>query len=80
MTTVDSFSNFIQLNGSFILTFMAVLTGCTSGLFVYVLKSRCSNIKCCWGLLSCIREPIPATDLDNIQITTTSHLADSTNL
>ena len=62
----ETFSGFVEKNGAFILTFAGVITGCISGLFVYVLKSRCTNIQCCWGGFNCTREVVPPAQFATI--------------
>lgn len=60
----ESFSSFVRENSAFLLTISTVFTGCISGMLVYMLKSRCTNITCCWGGFNCEREVIPANRLD----------------
>ena len=61
-----STSEFIQTNATFILTFFGLISGCVSGLFVYILKSRCRTVNCCWGGVTCAREVIPSAELNTI--------------
>lgn len=62
----ESFSNFVEKNGAFLLTITSVFSGCISGLFVYILKSRCRTINCCWGGFTCARDVIPSAELNTI--------------
>jgi len=39
--------DFIERNGTWLLTLIGVIIGCFSSLLTYFLKSRCSKIKCC---------------------------------
>lgn len=39
--------DFIERNGTWLLTIVATVGTCISGLLVYVLKSRCTHIKFC---------------------------------
>ena len=39
--------DFIERNGTWILSMLAIVSAGVSGLFMYMLKSRCSTIKCC---------------------------------
>ena len=51
-------------NGSFLLTTFGLIGGCLSGLSIYFLNSRCSHIKLCCGLIDCVRQPIPISEID----------------
>ncbi len=51
----------IQENGSFLLTAFGLLGGCLSATSIYFLKSRCSHIKLCCGLVDCVRQPLQLT-------------------
>jgi len=51
--------DFLERNGTFLLTLFGMVGGCAGSMMVYFLKSRCSEIKCCWGGISCIRQPLP---------------------
>jgi len=51
--------DFLERNGTFLLTALGLMGGCMGSMMVYFLKSRCSEIKCCWGGISCIRQPLP---------------------
>ena len=62
--SAESFSLFVEKNGAFLLTMSTVFTGCISGMLVYVLKSRCTTIKLCWGCFNCEREVIPSNQLN----------------
>ena len=39
--------DFIQRNGTWILSVCGMLSSCFAGTLVYVLKSRCTRIRCC---------------------------------
>ena len=52
--------DFLERNGTFLLTLFGMVGGCAGSILVYFLKSRCSEIKLCWGAVSCIRTPLPA--------------------
>jgi hypothetical protein len=54
--------DFVQRNGTWLLSVMGVMATCTAGLFSFLLKSRCSKIKCCG--LECDRQPIDITAAD----------------
>ena len=38
--------DFIERNGTWLLTMVTAVGACVSGLLVYMLKSRCTHIKC----------------------------------
>jgi len=63
MTNLErtDFHLLIQENGSFLLTALGLLGGCASATSIYFLKSRCSHIKLCCGLVDCIRQPLTLT-------------------
>ena len=60
MSERSDFHLFIAENGTWLLTFFGVLGGCMSAMTVYFLKSRCSHIKLCCGMVDCVRDPLPA--------------------
>jgi len=51
--------DWLERNGTFLITVLGIMGGGCSAMMVYFLKSRYSNINICWGCLSCIREPLP---------------------
>lgn len=63
---MTGFSEFIERNGAFVLSFVGLLGGGISYLLVFCLKSRCSNIKCCGLEIS--RIPIPLDQLNNVNL------------
>lgn len=52
--------DWLEKNSTFLLTLFGMVGGCAGSMMVYFLKSRCSEIKLCWGAVSCIRTPLPA--------------------
>lgn len=48
--------DFIERNGTWLLTVIGMMTGCFATLLTYFLKSRCSSIKC-WGV-ECVRDVV----------------------
>jgi hypothetical protein len=52
--------DWLQNNSTFLLTLFGMVGGCMGSIMVYFLKSRCSEIKLCWGCVNCIRQPLPA--------------------
>ena len=46
--------SFITANGGWLLSFFGVLATCIGGLTTYFLKSRCSKIKLCCGMIDCV--------------------------
>ena len=39
--------DFIERNGTWLLSMIGVIGACAAGLCVYMIKSRCTKIKCC---------------------------------
>lgn len=54
--------DFIERNGTWILSMVGVVGACASGILVYMLKSRCTKIKCCG--VECDRDVIDLTAAD----------------
>ena len=52
----ESFTVFIKENGTWVLSFTAILSGCIGATLVSFLKSRCTVIRC--GCVSCERQVI----------------------
>jgi len=48
---------------SFILGLIASVGGLISLIFASLRKSRCENIRCCWGMFACNREVLTAEEL-----------------
>ena len=58
--------DFIERNGTWLITVLGVLIGCVGTVLTYVLKSRCKNIR---GLgLSCDREVPEVVDVKELKI------------
>ena len=55
------FSDFIDKNDTFLLTFFGLFSSCVAGCLVYLLKSRCTRIR--FGCFSCERMPISESAL-----------------
>ena len=64
----ESFTKFIEVNGTWVLSFTAVLSACISGTFVYFLRSRCTTIRC--GCIECIRQPLSEENLESANLET----------
>jgi len=62
----ESFTKFIEVNGTWVLSFTAVLSACISGTFVYFLRSRCTTIRC--GCIECIRQPLSEENLESVNL------------
>ena len=43
----DYSPDFVERNGTWMLSVMAVLSSCCGAVLVYMLKSRCRTMKCC---------------------------------
>ena len=42
---------YYEFNAVFFITIISIISGCISLILRYCLKSRCTNFKCCWGLI-----------------------------
>jgi hypothetical protein len=60
-------ADFIEKNGTWVLTVVGLAVGCVGTVLTYFLKSRCSRIACCGG--ECVREVVKLDE----QKTTTSN-------
>jgi len=56
--------DWLERNSTFLLTALGLMGGCAGSMAVYFLKSRCSEIKLCWGCINCVREPLPVDMLE----------------
>ena len=62
----ETFTHFIEVNGTWVITFTGILSACVSGTLVYLLKSRCTRIQC--GCLSCERQPLSEDHLNDVNL------------
>ena len=62
--------DYIQKNGTFIITIVGLVSACSAAVLTYFLKSRCSEIKCLG--LNCKRQVL---DLDASDVEITSSQA-----
>ena len=51
--------DFIERNGTWVLSMVGVLSACLGTIFAYFLQSRCKTIRC-WGV-ECERQPVELT-------------------
>lgn len=56
----------LPVSESFILTLCGLMTGFLGATLTFLLKSRCSEIRCCG--IYCKREVIPANELESVAI------------
>jgi len=63
---MSDFSEFIEKNGAFLLSFFGLLGGGISYILIFCLKSRCSEISCCGCKL--IRVPLPVEELNQVNL------------
>lgn len=66
--------DFIEKHGTWLLTVVAGLSGCAGMMFTYLLKSRCSQIRCLG--VSCVREVLALKPADVI-ITSSDTVVDT---
>jgi hypothetical protein len=50
------------------LAIIGSFSACIALIFKFILKSRCSNIKLCCGLIDCKREVIPPANLNDVEL------------
>jgi len=55
----------------FLLSAAAMVGACFAGMLTCILKSRCTRISCCG--ISIERDVIPAAELNNVQVNTTTN-------
>jgi len=63
---MTDFSEFIEKNGAFLLSFFGLLGAGIGYVLVFCLKSRCSELSCCG--IKIIRTPIPLDQLGNVNL------------
>ena len=61
----NEFTRFIEVNGAFLITTFGMCGGMISGLTLYFLKSRCTNIDC--FCCKCQREPLSENQLSSLE-------------
>lgn len=57
--------DWVQRNGTWVLSMVGVLGACASGLLVYMIKSRCTRIRCCG--IECERDVLPNVELPAVR-------------
>jgi Ni2+-binding GTPase involved in maturation of urease and hydrogenase len=58
----------LWVNGSFLITIFGMIGAGGTYILLFVLKSRCTNIKCC--CISCDRTPLNIDELQTVSIET----------
>ena len=71
-------TTFIQNNEAFLLTLLASISAMFGLLLNTCIKSRCTNIQFCG--FSCIRQPIPVEELDNVNIVNANNNNNNNNI
>jgi len=61
-------TNTLPISEGFILAIIGSASACVAFILKFILKSRCSNISLCCGLIDCKREPIPANSLNDVEL------------
>ena len=56
--------NATEFNGTFWLSIAGMLVGVTWVVLGAINKSKCSNIKCCFGLIGCIRDTAKEAEIE----------------
>ena len=60
----------LPVSESLILTALGMIGACCAGILSCILKSRCTKISC--GCFSIERDVIPASEINNVQVNTTT--------
>jgi len=66
MSETNGFTNFIQLNSSFLLSTFTIIGFCSSGFLLYLLKSRCRIIRCCCCEMQ--RDVVSEDNINNVSL------------
>ena len=45
----------MSLSDTFWLSLAGIIAGVISGVLIYINKSKCSSVSCCYGLVVCVR-------------------------
>ena len=56
--------DFVERNGTWMLSVLGILSSCCAGMTAYFLRSRCTKITCCGA--SCEREVLAVTVSDKV--------------
>ena len=72
MSDPCSLSEFVSQNSGFLLTMAGVLSACCGGFLAFVLKSRCTEIKCCCVEFKRSVIDLSKTDPKAIEVSTTA--------
>lgn len=62
--------DFIERNGTWLLTVIGMLTGCIGGVLTYFLKSRCKHIKV--GCMECDRQVVELEQIESVNMAAAS--------
>jgi len=57
--------DFIERNGTWVLSVLGIVSACVGGVMTYMIRSRCTKIKCCG--FECDREVLSADDLAKLE-------------
>lgn len=55
-------ADFIERNGAWLLSIFGILTACGGGIMAYMIRSRCTKIRCCG--IECERDVVKLTAQD----------------
>jgi len=68
------------LESSFLLGLAGIVSAFWLAVLQYFLRSRCENISCCWGLVGCVRSPLPPEAIAEMDATRRDGVVGSTNI
>ena len=59
-------NDFVKDNSAFLLTYTGIIGSCCTGILIYMLKSRCTRIRC--GCISLERQPVSDTQINEVTL------------
>lgn len=69
--------DFIERNGTWLLTLIGIAGGGMGAMLTYFLKSRCTRIDLCWGYLKCRRDPLSPSAISEPKLSVQSESENS---
>ena len=66
--------DFLQRNGTWLLSMLAVVMSCITLTLGYFLRSRCTSIKCCG--VECSRDVLNLTEENDLELRATNNISD----
>jgi hypothetical protein len=57
-----------MLTETFWLSLAGIIVAFCGGIFAALNKSKCANVTCCWGAMSCIRDTVTEAHIEEHRI------------